>query len=170
MDTIQTIMERRSIRKYQGEPIPAERMKTILEAARQAPTAANRQPLHFVVVGDAEQKRRVAEACNNQMWMAEAAYILVAIGLPAVSSKWFKVDVAISLQNLVLAAYSLGYGTCWIGAFDPERVRLACDIPADMEVVACTPLGVPDASPAARPRKEWDQLFSANRYGQPLKL
>mgnify|MGYP005857847447 FL=1 len=170
METLQTIMERRSIRQYQPEPIPAEALKAILEAARQAPTAANRQPVHFVIVGDAEQKRRVAAACNNQMWMADAAYIVVAAGLPTVSAKWYKVDVAISLQNLVLAAYSLGYGTCWIGAFDPEKVREVCGLSEEMEVVACTPLGVPNASPVARQRKEWAHLFSANRYGEPLKL
>ena len=170
METLQTIMERRSTRKYKPEPIPTEALKAILEAARQAPTAANRQPWHFVIVSDPEQKRRVAAACNNQMWMADAAYIVVAAGLPTISSKWYKVDVAISLQNLVLAAYSLGYGTCWIGAFDPMKVRQVCGLSEEMEVVACTPLGVPDAAPAARPRKEWGQLFSADRYGEPLKL
>jgi nitroreductase len=69
---------------------------------------------------------------------------------------------------MVLAARSLGYGTCWIGAFDPEKVKAVCGIPAEAEVVACTPLGVPDVSPAARERKPWEQIFSAERYGQPL--
>jgi len=170
METLEAIMTRRSIRKYKREPIPAEHLKQILEAARQAPSAANRQPVHFIVVGDPTQRERVAQACNGQMWMADAAYIIVAVGQPQVSAKWYKVDVAIALQTLVLAARSLGYGTCWIGALDPAKVAEVCGIPAEMEVVACTPLGVPDASPAARPRKEWDQLFSADRYGQPLKL
>lgn len=170
MDTIETIMARRSIRRYKREPIPAEHLKQILEAARQAPSAANRQPIHFVVVGDPAQRERVAQACNGQMWMADAAYIIVAAGQPQVSAKWYKVDVAIALENLVLAARSLGYGTCWIGAFDGAKVAEVCGLPAEMEVVACTPLGVPDVSPEARPRKPWDQLFSADRYGQPLTL
>ncbi len=143
MDTLQTIFERRSIRKYKKEGIPAEHLHQILEAARQAPSAANRQPWHFVVVGDPEQKLRVAEACNGQKWMADAAYIIVAAGMPQLTSKWYKVDVAIALQTLVLAARSLGYGTCWIGAFDPAKVADVCGLPAEMEVVACTPLGVP---------------------------
>jgi nitroreductase len=170
MDTLQTIMERRSIRKYKPEPIPAEHLRQILEAGRQAPSAANRQPWHFIVVGEPEQKRRLAEACRGQMWMADAAYILVAVGLPAVSNKWYRVDVAIALENMVLAARSLGYGTCWIGAFEPEQVKAVCQIPAELEVVACTPLGVPDAAPAARERKPWEEIFSAERYGQPLKI
>jgi nitroreductase len=168
MDTLQTILERRSVRRYKREAIPKEHLRQILEAARQAPSAANRQPWHFVIVGEAEQKRRVAEACNGQMWMADAACIVVAIGLPETSSKWYKVDVAIALENMVLAARSLGYGTCWIGAFQPARVKEVCQVPPELEVVACTPLGVPDVAPAARPRKDWDQVFSADRYGEPL--
>jgi nitroreductase len=170
MDTLQTIMERRSVRTYKKDPIPQEELQQILEAGRQAPSAANRQPWHFVVVGGEEQKRRVAQACNNQMWMADAAYILVAVGLPEVSSKWYKVDVAIALENMVLAAKSLGYGTCWIGAFAPEAVAQAVGLPEGTEVVACTPLGVPDIAPPARQRKEWNEVFSLDKYGEALEL
>jgi nitroreductase len=170
MDTIQTILERRSIRTYKQEPIPQEHLQQILEAGRQAPSAANRQPWHFVVVGDPEQKRRVAEACNNQMWMASAAYILVAIGLPEVSTKWYKVDVAIALENMVLAAKGLGYGTCWIGAFAPDDVAKIIDLPDQAEIVACTPLGVPDIETPPRQRKDWSEVFSLNRYGTSLDL
>ena len=168
MDTLQTIFQRRSVRRYKPDAIPHEHLKQILEAGRQAPSAGNRQPWHFILVGDPEQKRRVAQACNAQVWMADAAYILVAVGLPQVSSKWYRVDVAIALQNMVLAARSLGYGTCWIGAFQPAGVKQVCQIPPELEVVACTPLGVPDVAPAARTRKPWDQVFSADRYGQAL--
>jgi nitroreductase len=170
LDTLQTILDRRSIRRYRPEPIPEADLKRILEAGRQAPSAANRQSWHFVIVGDPEQKQRVAQACNNQMWMADAAYIIVAAGLPEVSSKWYKVDVAIAMENMVLAARSLGYGTCWIGAFNPDQVKAVCDLPGGAEVVVCSPLGVPDMSPEARGRKPWDEVFSADRYGQALDL
>ena len=168
METLQTIFERRSIRRYKREPIPDEHLKRILEAGHQAPSAANRQPWHFIVVGEPEQRQRVAQACNGQVWMADAAYILVAVGLPQVTDKWYKVDVAIAVENMVLAARSLGYGTCWIGAFDPDKVKEVCGIPDEMEVVVCTPLGVPDIAPAARARKSWGQIFSADRYGEVL--
>ncbi|NLG48672.1 MAG: nitroreductase [Chloroflexi bacterium] len=168
MDTLQTIFERRSVRKYKQDAIPAEHLQQILEAGRQAPTAANRQPWHIIVIGNPQQRQRVAEACNGQIWMADAAYILVAVGLPEVSKKWYPVDIGITLQNIVLAARSLGYGTCWIGAFDPAKVKEVCQIPADLEVVACTPLGVPAVAPEARPRKDWGTLFSVDTYGNPL--
>jgi len=170
MDTLQTIFARRSVRQYKSDPIPNEELKQILQAGRQAPSAANRQSWHFVVAVSDEQKARVAQACNGQMWMADAACIIVAAGLPQVSSKWYQVDVSIALENMVLAAYSLGYGTCWIGAFDPDKVKEVCDLPEDMVVVACTPLGMPAVSPAARSRKDWDDVFSADTFGKALEL
>ena len=169
MDTLQTILARRSVRRYKPDPIPSEDLHQILEATRQAPSAANRQPWHFCVVSDPAQKQRVATACNGQMWLADAACIIVGVGMPAVTEKWYRVDVAIALENLVLAARSLGYGTCWIGAFDPAQVKAVCGIPEEMDVVACTPLGVPDVEPAPRQRKEWADVFSANRYGERLE-
>ena len=169
MEALEAIFERRSIRRYKRQSMPDEDLKQILEAGRQAPSAANRQPWHFIVVGDQGQKDRVAQACNGQTWMADAAYIIVAVGLPQVTEKWYKVDVAIALENVVLAARSLGYGTCWIGAFDPAKVKEVCQIPSELEVVVCTPLGVPDIAPAPRTRKPWSQVFSLDRYGQVLE-
>jgi nitroreductase len=166
MDTLEAILARRSVRKYSPEPIPATDLARILEAGRQAPSAANRQPWHFVVVTDAGQRQRVAEACNGQTWMAGAGAILCGCGLPAVSEKWCPVDVAIALENMVLAATTLGYGTCWIGAFDAEAVKAALGIPEEVSVIALTPVGVPAESPDARPRKPTSEVFSRERYGQ----
>jgi len=170
METLQALLDRRSVRRYQRQPVPAAHLHQILEATRQAPSAMNRQPWRLVVVGDVEQKERLARACNGQMWLADAAYIIVGVGLPEQSAKWYRVDVSIALENLVIAARSLGYGTCWIGAFDPEQVKAACGIPAEAEVVACMPLGVPEAWPAARDRKPWGEVFASGSYGQPLAL
>lgn len=170
MDTLEAIFERRSIRRYRPDPIPNQDLRQILEAGRQAPSAGNRQPWHFVVVAEPQQKQQVAQACNSQLWMADAACILVGVGLPLASSKWYQVDVAIAMQNMMLAARSLGYGTCWIGAFDPEQIMAVCRIPPEAKVVACTPLGVPGVSPGPRGRKAWNEVFSADRYGQALRL
>lgn len=168
MDTMEVILARRSVRKYRAEPIPRDDLTQILEAGRQAPSAANRQPWHFVVVREPEQRRRVAEACNNQMWMAEADCILVGVGRNDINEKWYKVDAAIAMQNMILAAHSRGYGTCWIGAFDPVKLKEVCGIPAELDIVACTPVGVPAMEPAARARKEWGEVFSAERYGEAM--
>ncbi|MDH4178892.1 MAG: nitroreductase family protein [Armatimonadota bacterium] len=169
MDTIETIMKRRSVRKFQPKPVSGEDLKTIIEAGRQAPSAANRQPWHFVVVKNEDQREKLAEACSGQTWLAGAAVIIAGVGKSAVNEKWYPVDVAIAMQNMILAATSLGYGTCWIGAFDQERVKSVLGIPEDLTVVALTPIGVPDDKPEARPRQPLSEFASLDRYGKPLK-
>ena len=92
-DAVSTIMGRRSIRKYQPKPIPEEDIRAMVEAGRRAPSAANRQPWHFVVIRDPQIRRRTAQACSGQMWMADADLIIAAVGIPEVSEKWYKVDI-----------------------------------------------------------------------------
>ena len=170
MDTLVAISARRSIRRYKPERVMDDDLKKILEAGRQAPSAGNRQPWHFIVVRDPETKRKVAEACSNQTWMALADVIVAGVGLPEVSEKWYAVDTAIALQNMILAATSLGYGTCWIGAFDEAKVKEILGVPENARVIALTPIGVPAEEPPPRPRKEPREVFSLDRFGNPLPL
>jgi nitroreductase len=166
MNTIEAILNRRSVRQYRSEPIAADHLSTILECARQAPSAGNRQPCHFIVVTDPAARRMVSEACHNQVWMADAAAIVVGVGNPTVSERWFAVDTAIAMQNMILAATELGYGTCWIGAFDEGRLRALLEVPEEMRIIAATPIGHPQDKPEARPRREMVDLVSLQRYGQ----
>lgn len=168
--SLDIFFQRRSIRKYEKGEIPWEHLAKILEAARSAPSAANRQPWHFVVVRDPDRKLALSRACHGQTWMADADCIICGIGLPEVSEKWYMVDVAIAMQNLVLAATALGYGTCWIGAFDEDAVKEVLEIPANLKVVALTPLGIPAEKPAQRPRKPFHEVFSLDKFGNPLHL
>ncbi|MCD6334982.1 MAG: nitroreductase family protein [Candidatus Latescibacteria bacterium] len=165
-NTIDTIMERRSIRNYRPDPIPEEHIEQILEAGRQAPSAGNRQPWHFVVVRDPELRKKTAQACHGQTWMADAALIVAAIGRPEISEKWHLIDPAIALQTMILAAHSLGYGTCWVGSFDEAEVKEVLGIPEELKVVCLTPVGVPDVSPEARPRKPQEEIFSFDTFGK----
>jgi nitroreductase len=168
-ETLETIETRRSIRRYRSDPIPQEDLDRILEAGRQAPSAGNRQPWRFVLVADPALRAEVARACNGQTWMADAAYILAGVGLPTAHPRWYAVDTGIALQNMVLAAWSLGYGTCWIGAFNEAEVKRLLKVPADVPVIALTPLGVPAQSPAAKGRKPLAELFSREEYSVPLE-
>jgi len=165
-ETISTILARRSVRAYEPTPISDDDLRAILEATRQAPSAANRQPVHFVIVRDPEQKRKVAAAAQQQHWLAQADIIVVAVGFPEQSGKWYTVDSAIALQTLVISAASLGYGTCWIGAFNEGSVKEVVALPEGARVVALTPLGRPAERPAARSRKSPEALFSWNRFGE----
>ncbi len=170
MNTIEAILNRRSVRQYRSAPIAADHLSTMLECARQAPSAGNRQPFHLIVVTDPALRRMVSEACHNQVWMADAAAIVVGVGNPGVSERWFAVDTAIAMENLILAATELGYGTCWIGAFDEARLKGLLEIPEELRVVAAATIGQAADKPDARPRRELADLVSAQRYGQKFAL
>jgi nitroreductase len=155
---------RRSVRKYRLDPIPQENLFLILEAARRAPTGGNRQKWQMVVVTDPDLRKQTAKACNGQMWMADAPVILCLVTWPGES----KVNGTIVLDHAILAATSLGYGTCWIGAYDADQVRKVLDIPADHGIVCLTPVGLPAEQPAARKRKPPAELFRAERFDTVL--
>jgi len=167
MDTIEAIRSRRSIRRYKTDPIPKEHLEIILEAGRLAPSARNRQPWHFVIVTDGGVRVRLAGACMGQLWLARAPVMIVAVGLPEVSRAWYPIDVSIALQNMVLAATSLGYGTCWVGAFHEGAIKAILGIPREAKVIAVCPLGVPAEQPRPRKRKPPEEIFSLDRYGEP---
>jgi nitroreductase len=163
-ETLQTMWKRRSVRKYKADPIPEEDLYLILEAARRAPTGGNRQGWRMIVVTDPDLRRRTGEACNGKAWMAEAPVILCMVSTPEGS----KPNSTIVLDHAILAATSLGYGTCWIGSYDPEKVKAVLGIPADHEVVYLTPVGVPAQDPPWKGRKPPAELFMANQFGTPL--
>ena len=163
-ETLQTMWKRRSVRKYQPDAIPEQDLLLILEAARRAPTGANRQRWQMIVVTDPDLRHKTAEACNGQMWMAEAPVILCMLSTPEGN----KPNGTIVLDHAILAATSLGYGTCWIGAFDPDKVKAVLGVPADYDVVYLTPVGVPAQEPAFRDRKAPAELFMKDQFGNAL--
>jgi nitroreductase len=167
MDVFEAIRTRRSTRKYRPDPIPDEKLEMIFEAARVAPSAANRQPWRFIVVQDAERKKALAEAANKQTFLSDAAAIVAAMSDPEVSSKWHEKDTMIALEHMALAATALGYGTCWIGAFDEDAVKRLLKIPMKIRVVALLPIGIPNETSAPRPRKELSEIFFKEEWQAP---
>jgi len=169
MDVLEAIRTRRSIRKFRPKPIPNEKLKIILEAGRLAPSAGNRQPWFFVVVKDSERKRVLAKAAGNQTFIADAGVIVVAVGDPEASPRWFKQDPMIAVEQMVLAATGLGYGTCWIGAFDEEEVKRLLRVPEELTVIALLPIGFPNESPPPKPRKPLKEFVFLDGYGKPFQ-
>jgi nitroreductase len=167
MDFFEVVRNRRSIRKYRPEAIPNEKLKKIFEATRMAPSADNRQPWHFVVVQESDRKKALARAANNQMFLRDAAAIVAGVADPDVSARWHEKDTMIALEHMVLAAAALGYGTCWIGAFDEDAVKRLLKIPARMRVVALLPIGIPDETPGPTQRKELREIFFRDEWQTP---
>lgn len=165
MEFEKVLKKRRSVRRYKADPVPRQSVLTILEAARIAPSAAHRQPWHFIVVEDAEMRAKIA---GRQAWAAVAPVTVVAFADEEASPSWCSNDVGIAFEHLVLAATDLGLGTCWMGLTSRnDEIRGLLGTPTNLKVVAMTPLGFPDEEPAPKERKSLDEIVSWGRYGKP---
>jgi len=167
VEFMDVIRQRRSIRKYRPDPVLQEDIEYVLEAARLAPSWANSQCWHFVIVNDPQVKKAVAQAGNS--WTAQAPVLVVACAHPTRpgtkgDQQYYMLDIGIAMEHLILAAADRGLGTCWIGAFKEEVVKKALGVPESMRVVAFTPLGYPAESPRPQQRKALNQIASSNRY------
>ncbi len=154
MDFSEVISRRRSVRRYKPDPVPDELLNRVLEAARVAPSAGNRQPWHFIVVRDAEKRK----ALGLNDWAAEAPIVVVGCADMSQSPTWCVVGVAVAFEHLVLAATELGLGTCWLGRMDSADIKRVLGLPEPVRVVAATPLGFPAEEHAARPRKALSEI------------
>ncbi|MCD6108078.1 MAG: nitroreductase [Thermoplasmata archaeon] len=163
MDVRDAIRMRRSIRKYKDKEIEEEKLKLLLEAARLAPSAKNRQNWIFVVVRDKEIKKQLIPACKNQEFVGEASVVIAGVSDPNVS-RWYKIDMGIAFEHIALEAVELGLGTCWIGAFYEEQVKKVLNIPEDLEVVVLITIGYPAEEPMERPRKRLDEIIRYERF------
>jgi nitroreductase len=163
------IRARRSIRGYRADPVPEAAVRRMLEAARIAPTAANRQPFQLIVVTDPATRERFREAYDRD-WFWSAPMIVVGCVEPAKAWRRFdgfnaaEVDLSIVMDHLILAATEEGLGTCWICHFDEAKVREILGIPADVRVIAMTPVGFPAAEPRPFLRKPSAELFRFERW------
>ena len=170
MDLFETVEKRRSIRKFKPNPIPDKNLKKILEAGRLAPSGGNRQPWSFIVVRKPETKKKLAAVANLQRFIADADTVLIALGDPAVSKSLYKQDPMIAIEHMVLASTALGYGTCWIGAFNENDVKEIAKVPENMTVIALLPIGVPDETPPPKPRRAFKEVFFKESYGKPMEM
>ena len=180
MEVMEAIKTRRSIRRYKTTAVDDKTVELVLQAAHYAPSWANTQCWRFIAVRDANIKSELADTLTGSNPATEvvrkAPVVIVACaelgksgyykGGPATDKgDWFMFDVALAMQNLVLAAHSLGLGTVHVGRFDAKRAASILDVPQGICVVEMTPLGYPDEEPSARPRKELSEVVFYDRYG-----
>ena len=190
MDVLEAIKNRRSIRHYKADPVDDKTVNTVLEAAHWAPSWSNMQCWRFIVVRDPRTKTEVADTLTkakvDNEWVENAAakavkHAPVLIVLCAELGKagfrsdgtrvtdkgdWFMFDVALAMENLALAAHSLGLGTVIVGAFDAAKVAQILEVPDGLAVVTMTPLGFPDHKGQVSPRKELTEVLYREKYGK----
>jgi nitroreductase len=181
MDLMSAILSRRSVRHYKPDPVKQDDINTVLEAARWAPSWANTQCWRFVVVRDPAARAELAGTLNpgNPATAAitEAPVVIAACAElgragykrgEACTDKgdWFMFDVALAMQNLALAAHSLGLGTVHVGLADARKAAEVLGLPPGVVFVEMTPLGHPAEQPKAPARKEMSEIVFSDRYGQ----
>lgn len=163
MDIYEIVKARRSIRSYKPEPVEEEKIRRILEAAQCAPSAANRQPVCFVVIKDEHTKQQFKKA-YHEAWFYTAPAIICVCSIPEKAWKrgdgknYADIDAAIAMDHLILAATQEGLGTCWIAAFKTPIIKSILKLPAGIEPVALTPIGYPMNVPEPTNRKPWEEL------------
>ncbi len=163
MDVYEAIKTRRSVRAYKPDPIDREVLLKVLNAARLAPSASNRQEWRFVVVTDHEKRQRMMQVANNQKFVGEAPAVIACCAktdehLMRCGQPCYPIDVAIAIDHITLAAVAEGLGTCWIGSFYEDKAKKVLSIPDDIRVVQLLTIGYPADSPRPKSRLALDDI------------
>lgn len=169
MEYSELIGKRYSVRAYQSRPIEDDDLEQVLEAARLAPTAANRQPFQLIVI-HTEGREKELNHIYAPDWFVQAPIVIAAVGVPG--KGWTRsdgkgytdVDVAIAMDHLILAAANLGLGTCWVGAFSAEAAREVLGLPDSVEPIAFTPLGYAADKLGPKQRKPLTDLVRYEKW------
>lgn len=169
MEFFELIEKRYSVRAYDPRPIEEEKLQKVLDAARLAPTAANRQPFRIIVV-KTEGRQDELKQIYRPDWFVQAPLIICVCAVPdeawvrSDGKDYYDVDATIAMDHLILAAANLGLGTCWIAAFDAVAARKVLDLPDDIEPVVLTPLGYPADSLRPKSRKSLSNLVLYDKW------
>jgi nitroreductase len=151
-------VERRTIRRFKPEPVPRELLERLVNAARLAPSAANVQPLEFIVVDGARVKSEVFPALKWAAYIAPAgdpkpgeepaAYVVTLVNAE-LREKMFEYDVGAAMQSMILTAFAEGVGACWLLSIDRDKLRAALGVPEGFRIDSVLALGYPAEEPAA---------------------
>ena len=165
MTCIDQILSRRSIRKFKNKSVSEEVLNNILEAGRRAPSATNKQPWHFVIARDQKAK----EACSFggfNKFTCDASFVVVGLYKQSevIIEKLSLMDVTIALQNMVIAAWVQGVGSCWMGAFDERKLKDTLNLPADSRIVGAVAFGIPDENPSQPAKKPINEIVHFDKW------
>ena len=166
MDAIEAITTRKAQRAFAPEPIPPEKLKSIIDAGRHAMSARNLQPWQFVVVHNPDRLREIGALCATGRFVSDAPAAIVVLK-DTTNTRWADIDCAQAVQNMATAAWSLGLGTCWVGNFDGQKIGQMLGVPAQWAIFTILGFGYPKpANPAqSRPLKPRREVVHYERWG-----
>lgn len=168
-DLLEFLLTRRSVRQFKPDPVPDDVLLKVLDLARYAPSAGNRQPWVFVVVKDPEVKDKLASLRPGAAPLARAPAGIVVACDKDTSQLSYQVDCACATMYIMLAAHALGLGTVWIQALaNTEEIQKLVGLPENYVPVAIVAIGYPAEKPQPRPRKPLEEIAYLNRYGVKL--
>lgn len=165
MDVFDCIQSRPAIRSFRPDPIPEAILKKMLHAGRQAHSQRNRQPWRFIVVQKQETLKQIGALASSGPYIAEAP---LAIALAIEGAKNPYIDAARAAECLMLAAWSEGIGSCWVGGMDRPKIKELLGIPDEAELVTVIPFGYPTEAEKTQKkiRKRLSTVAYRERYGQ----
>ena len=167
MEFLELARARKSIRKFKSDAVPMDKLLKLLEAARIAPSAGNRQPWHFYVIQDTEVRDKIYNlACKQPCVQSAPVHIVVCADFPKTTERYgdrgqdlYSIqDTSAAIQNLLLCATSEDLATCWCGAFDEDATSEILGLNSDMRPIAIITLGYPDDNPKDRGRTSIEEI------------
>jgi len=161
MDALEAIRQRRSVRSYTGAPIPREDLETIVDAGRLAATGSNKQPWDFIVV---TERGMIDQLKVASQWMDKAGAIIALVMDP--SSRWWLEDGSAAVENMLIAATALGYGSCWLEGYTlprEEEFKALLGIPKEKRLLTLAPIGVPAEWPT-KAKKPLAEVLHWEKY------
>ena len=176
MEVFEAIKNRRSIRRFRKQEIEKEKIEKILEAATYAPSSGNLQNWEFILVKDENSKKEIAKISLNQKFIEEADFLIIVCSNQEKISwygergkKLYAIqNCAAAIQNMLLAAHSLGIGSCWVGAFDDLALIKFLNLPNHILPQAILAFGYPAEKPKMPERIDWKKITFKEKYGRKI--
>ncbi|HAR62024.1 MAG: nitroreductase [Candidatus Margulisiibacteriota bacterium] len=152
MDFDKVVEKRRSVRKYKNTDVPKEIIEKIInQTVTYSPSANNLQPWKFLVISDEKIKQKIVAMCKRNSYMMNAPYIVIALSNQVecyeIIGNYMRsdvIDVSIAITHLILAATNEGLGSCWVGAFEADKIEHFLEIAYPWRILALIPIGYPD--------------------------
>ena len=172
MNVMDAVKERYSVRNYQIKDVEEDKLERVLEAARWAPSAYNRQEWRFVIVRDPSTRQKLTKASHDQESVGQAPVVIAActtdtsLIMPC-GQVAYPIELAIAIDHMTLKAVEEGLGTCWIGTFEEDQVKTILDIPDQIRVVILLTLGYPVqvAGPSLpKERKKLSEIVAYDKW------
>jgi len=157
-DMLNLLKNRRSIRSFQDKPIPDEQIDMILEAGRWTPSASNKQPWEFIVVKNKDIIKKLEKTATYGKFIGEAPILIAIVGKVKQNPRWYVQDTSLASMNMMLMAWSLKIGTCWIGSMDREKAKQILGVIEDDFLLTILPFGYPGEIPKPTPRKDLNKI------------